>query len=115
MSTDDKTESRREKRVSTQLPVTVKKDNGSVEQWQGQTRDVSSRGIFMYLSSRVGEGSELELVFPMPLVESPTEEVWVRCKARVLRVEQTDTGDRFGVAAEIEQYERLEDSNTHKA
>jgi hypothetical protein len=112
MSTNDKTELRREKRIPTQLPITVKKDNGSVEEWQGQTRDVSSRGIFMYLSRSIGEGSELELVFPMPLVDSPTEEVWVRCKARVLRVEQADTGDRFGVAAEIEQYERLEDSDT---
>jgi hypothetical protein len=50
----------------------------------------------------------------MPSAESG-EEVWVRCKARVVRVEQTEAGDRFGVAAEIENYQTLEDSPTHEA
>jgi hypothetical protein len=114
MGTNDKTELRKEKRISTDRTVSVKKDNGIAQELEGKTRDVSTRGIFMYMNSRVAEGSQLELVFPMPSAES-AEEVWVRCKARVVRVEQTETGDRFGVAAEIENYQRLEDSPTHKA
>lgn len=109
MSKDDK-ELRRDKRVSAKVPVTAKKQqNGAVEELAGVTRDVSARGVFMYLSNRVAEGSELELVFPMP-GESPAQDTWVRCKARVLRVEKMESGDRFGVAAVLESYEKLEDA-----
>ncbi len=110
MGTKAKEELRRDKRVSAKVPVTAKKkSNGTVEELVGHTRDVSARGVFMYLSNRVAEGSELELVFPMPIGESPAEDTWVRCKARVLRVEKTDQGSRFGVAAVLESYEKLED------
>lgn len=116
MSSKTKQELRQDKRIATKVPVTIKKDeNGSVQQLEGQTRDVSERGVFMYLSNRVAEGSELELVFPMPQGDSPAEDTWVRCRARVLRVEKIESGSRFGVAAVLESYERLEDTVTHHA
>jgi len=116
MSSKTKAELRRDKRIPAKVPVTVKKKhNGASEEQSGQTRDVSMRGVFMYLSNRVAEGSELELVFPMPQSEDLAEDTWVRCKARVLRVEKTDGGARFGVAAVLESYERLEDTVTAKA
>jgi len=116
MSTKAKEELRRDKRVAAKVPVTVKKkQNGATEELSGHTRDVSQRGVFMYLSNRVAEGSELELVFPMPQGDSPAEDTWVRCRARVLRVEKTDGGQRFGVAAVLESYERLEDAVTGRA
>ena len=113
--TKPKQEQRRDKRVPAKVPVSIKKQNGKTEEIGGHTRDVSMRGVFMYLSNRVAEGSELELVFPMPQGVSPAEDTWVRCKARVLRVEKTDSGSRFGVAAVIESYEKLEDSVMHQA
>jgi hypothetical protein len=112
MGAKAKSELRRDKRIPTKVPVTVKKHNGSVEEILGHTRDVSARGVFMYLSNRVAEGSELEIVFPMPQSDSPAEDTWVRCKARVLRVEKTDSGHRFGIAAVLESYEKLEDLAT---
>ena len=116
MSTKPKNELRREKRIEAKVPVSVKKkQNGSVEELTGHTRDVSERGVFMYLSNRVAEGSELEIVFPMPGGESPADDSWVRCKARVLRVEKMESGDRFGVAAVLESYEKLEDATTSRA
>lgn len=116
MSGKAKSELRRDKRIPAKVPVTVKKHhNGKSEEWAGHTRDVSQRGVFMYLSNRVAEGSELELVFPMPQSELIAEDTWVRCRARVLRVEKTDGGERFGVAAVLESYERLEDTITAKA
>ncbi len=116
MASKTKSEVRRDKRIAAKVPVTVKKkQNGAVEEFEGQTRDVSARGVFMYLSNRVAEGSELELVFPMPGGDSPAEDTWVRCKARVLRVEKTESGNRFGVAAVLESYEKLEDTITAKA
>jgi c-di-GMP-binding flagellar brake protein YcgR len=117
MSTKSKQELRQEKRISAKVPVSIKKqNNGDVQQLEGQTRDVSERGVFMYLSNRVAEGSELELVFPMPQqAGAESEEGWVRCRARVLRVEKIESGNRFGVAAVLESYEKLEDSVTHHA
>jgi len=115
MATKAKEELRRDKRVPTKVPVTAKKKtNGTIEEIEGHTRDVSARGVFMYLSNRVAEGSELELVFPMPGA-SPAEDTWVRCKARVLRVEKVENGKRFGVAAVLESYEKLEDRVTARA
>lgn len=116
MGTKAKEELRRDKRIPKQVPVAVKKrHNGTVEEIEGHTRDVSQRGVFMYLSNRVAEGSELEIVFPMPHSDSPAEDTWVRCRARVLRVEKTESGNRFGVAAVLESYEKLEDTITHHA
>ena len=116
MASKPKSEVRREKRIAAKVPVTVKKKHGgAIEEFEGQTRDVSARGVFMYLSNRVAEGSELELVFPMPGGASPAEDTWVRCKARVLGVEKTDSGHRFGVAAVLESYEKLEDAVTSKS
>src|SRR4051812_31016233 len=115
MGAKTKSELRRDKRIPTKVPVTIKKKhNGTIEELEGHTRDVSARGVFMYLSNRVAEGSELELVFPMP-GDSPAEDTWVRCKARVLRVEKTESGHRFGVAAVLESYEKLEDVATARA
>jgi hypothetical protein len=109
MSAKEKHVHRREKRVQAKVPVTAKSQhNGSIEEIKGETRDVSPRGIFMYLSNRVAEGAELELVFPMP-DEKAGHENWVRCRARVLRVEKTNSGERFGVAAALESYEKLEE------
>jgi hypothetical protein len=111
MSTKSKQELRRDKRIPAKVPVTVKKHtNGASEEFTGQTRDVSQRGLFMYMTNRIAEGSELELVFPMPQGDSPAEDTWVRCKARVLRVEKAEDGHRFGVAAVLESYEKLEDT-----
>ena len=116
MGAKTKSELQRDKRIPTKVPVTIKKKhNGTIEELEGQTRDVSARGVFMYLSNRVAEGSELEIVFPMPQSDSPAEDTWVRCKARVLRVEKTESGHRFGVAAVLESYEKLEDMVTGKA
>jgi hypothetical protein len=116
MGAKSKSELRRDKRIPTKVPVSVKKKhNGAIEELEGHTRDVSARGVFMYLSNRVAEGSELEIVFPMPQTDSPAEDTWVRCKARVLRVEKTGSGHRFGVAAVLESYEKLEDTVTARA
>jgi hypothetical protein len=113
MTTKSKTELRRDERIPTKVPVKVKKKHGeTVEELEGHTRDISARGVFMYLSNRVAEGSELEIVFPVPQNDSPAEDTWVRCKARVLRVEKMESGDRFGVAAVLESYEKLADTVT---
>src|ERR1700746_178049 len=111
MTSKTKQEQRRERRVIATVPVRAKA-NGSGEM-TGHTRDVGStmRSVFVYLSNRVAVGSEVELVFPIPIGVTPAEDTWVRCRARVMRCEDTDDRNRFGVAAVIESFEHLDHEN----
>ena len=80
---------------------------------EGHLRDFSARGVFLYLHNKVSEGSLLELVLPLPDGVSVADEGWIRCKCRVVRVE--DRGGEYGVAAVIEEFEPLDSTNLPQA
>ena len=109
-----KSEKRTAPRVAVEKEVTVKVINGKAEDVDGQLRDVSMRGVFVYLQSRVAEGSTIEVVMPLPngIGQAGT---WVRCKCRVVRVEETDDTHEFGVAAMIEELETIDDTDLPEA
>jgi hypothetical protein len=98
---------RSSKRVKAQDRVKVKVGNGSVQHAQAQLRDVSLRGVYLYLQNRVAAGSTLEVVLPLPEGILAGNENWIRCKCRVLRVENKG-GPDYGVAATIEEFEPLD-------
>lgn len=108
-----------EKRVAKRVPVDasvpVKITNGHATDMQGQVKDISIRGVYVYLQSQVVEGSPLELVLPMPEGVMEGHDVWIRCKCRVVRVEPTGRTKEFGVAAMIEEYEALEEAQIPQA
>ena len=103
-----------DKRVSKRVPskraARVKAIDGAQHEIDAQTRDISMRGVFIYLERRVMEGSILEVVLPLPEGITDSQELWVRCKCRIVRVEDTGKGKEFGVAAIIEEYEPLTDA-----
>lgn len=98
------------KRVASKRPARIKAIDGSLQELEGQTRDISMRGVFIYLDKRVMEGSTLEVILPLPEGITEAQEMWVRCKCRVVRVEDTGNGKEFGVGAIIEEYEPLADA-----
>ena len=98
------------RRVPSKRQARVKAINGLMEELDAQTRDVSIRGVFIYLSKKVQTGSSIEVVLPLPEGVTDAQEMWVRCKCRVVRVEDTGKGHGFGVAAMIEEYEPLTDA-----
>jgi len=100
-----KTERRSRARVAAQLPVRIRSTPGTVEQ-TGQTRDVSTNGVFLYTNSRMEAGSDLELVLMLPSELTAGEKCWVCCQAKVIRVED-GPGRDFGVAAEIRRLDVL--------
>src|SRR5690348_4992651 len=106
MKSSDK---RTSKRVASKRQARVKSINGMMQELDAQTRDVSIRGVFIYISKKVQTGSIIELVLPLPEGVTDAQEMWVRCKCRVVRVEDTGDGRQFGVAAMIEEYEPLAD------
>jgi hypothetical protein len=96
-------EKRSTRRFSLDLPIWVKfLDNGRRE-LAGRTRDVSSRGVFMYLDSEISEGAPIEFVMTLPTEITLADPISVRCTGKILRVART--AQEQGVAVAIEKYD----------
>ena len=96
-------EKRSTRRFSLDLPISVKfLDNGK-RQLAGHTRDVSSRGAFMYLDTEIVTGAAIEFVMTLPPEITLSEPIRVRCAGRVLRVDKA--AQEQGVAVAIDTYD----------
>jgi hypothetical protein len=82
------------------VPVSIKAKAGSLGA-NGETRDLSMSGIFLYTASEISAGSELEMLLILPPELTQGEKRWVNCQASVLRVEKQSESSDFGVAARI--------------
>lgn len=99
------------RRFPLRLPVIVKSPLGGIEA-AALTRDVSSRGVCFFLESAIVEtGSFIEFTLTLPPEITMTESIRVRCRGRVVRVENTAYEGRTAVAAQIEKYEFLSEHN----
>ncbi|HEY2171476.1 MAG TPA: hypothetical protein VGJ30_17760, partial [Candidatus Angelobacter sp.] len=67
------------------------------------TRDVSSRGVFMYLDTEIIAGAPIEFVMTLPPEITLADPVRVRCTGKILRVDKAAQGQ--GVAVTIEKYD----------
>jgi len=84
--------------------------NGGTHDSVGQTRDVSTSGVFFYADFEPTQGSCIELVLTFPPEVTRGESVCVLCKGKVVRIEPNAGENRTGVAVEIESYEVLAES-----
>jgi PilZ domain len=98
-------EKRSTRRFSLELPINVIYANDGKTQFAAQTRDVSSRGVFMYASTEIAEGAVLEFIMILPREITLADPIRVRCHGRVLRVESNH--GRQGIAVSIERYDFL--------
>lgn len=103
------TERRLARRYDLSLPVIV---NIPVEkepsQHSGQTRDISTRGVYFTLREDLAPGTELDFTLTLPAEITRGTEVLVRAHGRVVRVdrkEETVPQMNVGVAAVIERYD----------
>jgi hypothetical protein len=96
-------EKRSTRRFSFNLPISVKRLGGGIRQVQGYTRDVSSRGAFVYLSSEAEEGVAIEFEMTLPAEVTMADAIRVSCSGRVLRVERSER--KQGIAVIIEDYD----------
>ncbi len=95
------TDGRSATRFAMSLPLVVT-GIGQAGPVEATTRDVSSRGIFLYLPEEVVTGSKIEFTFAVPSKITHREGVRVHCKGTVVRVEHYPA--RVGVAAKITSY-----------
>jgi PilZ domain-containing protein len=100
-------ERRTTQRFSMRLPLTVRWTTGAaVGETSTESRDVSSRGVYFFLSKDVKEGSPVEILLTLPNEITLAGPVRVRCLGRVQRTEPREEG-AVGVVAAIERYEFL--------
>lgn len=96
-------EKRSIRRFLLDLPISVKfLDNGKHE-IAGRTRDVSARGVYMYLETEIRPDAPIEFVMTLPPEITLSGPIRVRCTGTVLRVDKS--GTEQGVAVTINKYD----------
>jgi len=103
-------EKRSARRFALRIPVSVSRDEQTDHSEPAQLRDVSARGICLYLDSPMEQGSPIGFTLTLPPEITLTESIRVQCKGRVLRVDSVANNGKMAVAAVIEEYEFLPES-----
>jgi len=103
------TERRTARRYDLCLPVQVRipveKETAA---HAGQTRDISTRGVYFMMNTDITPGTELDFTLTLPAEITRGTEVFVRAHGRVVRVDHrpSDAGvSSIGIAAVIERYD----------
>ena len=88
------------------LPLKIRENgpDGGIER-QGQTRDVSFRGLYFLVDADFEPGKAIEFVLTLPREITMAGDVHIRCFAQIIRVEPHN--NRRGIAARIDRYEFL--------
>ena len=100
-------EKRATRRFALRLPVSVNYNQSTTQEAAAQSRDVSARGICFYVDTAVEPGAPIEFTLTLPPEITLTESIHVRCKGRVVRVDQPGEDGKVAVAAVIDEYEFL--------
>jgi PilZ domain-containing protein len=106
------------------LPVSLRDVSSAVE-GLGFTQDLSSRGAFLFTEMALSQGAEIELTLRMPSEITLGENMRVRCRGRVLRVEKAadkswgvsakGSEAKIGVAVCLKGYEYLPEAEDSSA
>ena len=105
------TERRLARRYDLALPVIVSVPvNKEAFPHNGQTRDISTRGVYFILHKELQPGTELDFTLTLPAEITQGTEVFVRAHGRVVRVDRKGEAEsaaavNIGVAAVIERYD----------
>jgi hypothetical protein len=102
-------ERRLARRYDLSLPVIVHLPvDKEAAQHNGQTRDISTRGVYFTLREDLTPGTEVDFTLTLPAEITRGTEVFVRAHGRVVRVDRTQEEipqANVGVAAVIERYD----------
>ncbi len=99
------TDRRNETRVNVRIPLRFKligKQSGAEQ--MAESENLSQRGIFMWTAYPLKMGAQVEMSLRMPSEISGIAASEVRCTARVVRIQECDSGGLIGVGLRIERY-----------
>ncbi len=102
-------EKRSARRFALRIPVSVARGERLDQSEPAQLRDVSARGICLYLDSPIEQGSPIAFTLTLPPEITLTESIRVQCVGRVVRIDGANNG-KMAVAAVIEEYEFIPES-----
>ena len=105
-STQSARDLRTMRRFSMQLPVQVDAQRAG-EEVIAVTKDVSARGVYIYMDSEIAPESAIEFTLTLPPEITMTQSIRVRCKGKVVRVDR-DVPGKVGIAAMIDHYQFLD-------
>ncbi len=95
------------RRFALRIPVSVARDEDTKYSESAEIRDVSARGVCLYLDAPIEQGSPIGFTLTLPPEITLTESIRVQCKGRVVRIEDSTAEGKMAVAAVIEEYEFL--------
>jgi hypothetical protein len=97
-------EHRKAQRFPIEQPVRLSLTSAGHFELEAVSKDVSTKGVFVYVESEIVEGSEVELRLNLP---AESGSVPVRIRGRAVRVEKTNFGNKHGVGIAFEKVEIL--------
>ena len=103
-------EKRSARRFALRIPVSVARGETMEQSEPALLRDVSARGICLYLDSPIEQGSPIGFTLTLPPEITLTESIRVQCKGRVVRIDGAANNGKLTVAAVIEEYEFIPES-----
>jgi len=90
--------------------------SGTATRIQTTTRDINSDGFYCCVDQPLMLGERIDCVIVVPTHGShPEDVVYLKCLARVVRAEEIEAGQRFGLACQIEDYTVTRAAYTAKA
>ena len=99
------TDRRNETRVNVRIPLRFKLiGNQTAVEHLAESENVSQRGVFMWTAYPLKMGTQVELRLKMPNEISGFPPSEVLCTARVIRIQESDSGGLLGVGLQIERY-----------
>ena len=110
------TERRLARRYDLSLPMNVRLPiNREPGSHSGQTRDITTRGVYFILQKDLPTGTELDFTLTLPTEITRGTEVFVRAHGRVVRVDkrEDDGHETIGIAAIIERYDIIRGEGSH--
>jgi len=103
------TDRRIARRYELNLPVVVRAaaERKAADSRNGQTRDISTRGVYFLIDQSLEPGSTLDFMLTLPAEITQGTEVFIHAQGKVVRVERKpgEDAERLGVAAVIEKYD----------
>jgi hypothetical protein len=107
-------ERRNARRYDLSLPVMVRVPTEVTGLREGETRDISTRGLYFTIEQDLQAGSDLDITLTLPAELTHGSEVFVHAAGKVVRVDpRTEARKmRFGVAAVIEHYDIIRGEGT---
>ncbi len=102
-------EQRRSQRFQLTMSMTILRGSRGDINKIGETRNVSSSGVYFVLAEPLEPGILVEFVITLPDAVSLTGPVRLLCKGKITRIEHQED-ELVGMAATIERYEFLRDT-----